>query len=189
LKRLIYILLEINIIAHVVMMLFSCENSMEKVKQFIDNDTITGLMAYDVVIERSDSGMLVARLEAPIMRTLEDKDSTLLEFPQGFTAYMFENGNATPTSMIRGDYGVNYQKKEMMVAKDNVVVENVKTNEKLETQTLYWNQRKKKIYTSNLVKISSPDKLIFGDSLTAADNFSHREIFGIRATIELDDDE
>ena len=52
------------------MMLFSCENSMEKVKQFIDNDTITGLMAYDVVIERSDSGMLVARLEAPIMRTL-----------------------------------------------------------------------------------------------------------------------
>lgn len=91
--------------------------------------------------------------------------------------------------MIRGDYGVNYQKKEMMVAKDNVVVENVKTNEKLETQTLYWNQRKKKIYTSNLVKISSPDKLIFGDSLTAADNFSHREIFGIRATIELDDDE
>lgn len=170
-------------------MLFSCENSMREVKQFIDNDTIKGLMAYDVVIERSDSGMLVARLEAPVMRSIDDKDSAMLEFPKGFTAYMFENGSSNPTSMIRGDYGVNYQKKEMVVAKENVVVENVKTNETLETQTLFWNQRNKKIYTSNLVKISSPDKLIFGDSLTAAENFSHREIFGIRATIELDDDE
>ena len=184
----IYILLEINIIAHVVMMLFSCENSMEKVKQFIDNDTINGLMAYDVVIERSDSGMLIARLTAPVMRTVDDKDSAMLEFPKGFVAYMFENGESTPTSMISGDYGVNYQKKEMVIAKNNVVVKNLKTQEVLETERLFWNQKRKKIYTGCLVKISSPDKLIFGDSLTAKEDFSHREIFGIRATIEIEDE-
>ena len=181
--------MEINIIAHLVMMLFSCENSMEKVKQFIDNDTISGLMAYDVVIERSDSGMLVAKLTAPVMRTVDDQDSAMLEFPKGFKAYMFEGGDTTPSSMIRGDYGVNYEKKELVVAKHNVVVENLKTQEVLETEMLFWNQKKKKIYTSSLVKISSPDKIIFGDSLTANENFSRREIFGIRATIELNEDE
>ncbi|MBQ6083832.1 MAG: LPS export ABC transporter periplasmic protein LptC [Bacteroidales bacterium] len=188
-KRLIHIILGINIIAHVVMMLFSCENSMEKVKQFIDCDTITGLMAYDVVIERSDSGMLVAKLTAPVMRSVDNQDSSVLEFPKGFVAFMYENGDTAPTSKISGDYGVNYERKELVFAKHNVVVENIKTNEKLETETLYWNQRKKKIYTRNLVKITSPDKIIFGDSLTANESFSRREIFGIRATMEIDEDE
>lgn len=169
-------------------MLFSCENSMEKVKQFVDNDTISGLMAYDVVIERSDSGMLVARLMAPVMQSIDDPDSAMLEFPKGFIAYMYE-GDTIPSSMISGDYGVNYEKKELVIARHNVVVKNIKTDETLETETLFWNQRKKKIYTSSLVKISSPDKIIFGDSLTANESFSHREIYGIRATIEVNEDE
>lgn len=170
------------------MMLFSCENSMEKVKQFIDDDTISGLMAYDVVIERSDSGMSVAKLIAPVMRTIDDPDSAMLEFPKGFVAYTYED-DTTPSSMIRGDYGVNYEKKELVVAKHNVVVKNIKTEEVLETETLYWNQKKKKIYTSSRVKISSPDKIIFGDSLTSDEKFSRREIFGIRATLEINEDE
>ena len=188
-KKLINIVLGINIIAHLVMMLFSCENSMEKVKQFIDYDTLSGLMAYDVVIERSDSGILVARLSAPVMRSVDDQDSAMLEFPKGFTAYMFDYGEKEPTSMIRGDYGVNYEKKELIIAKNNVVVENLRTQEVLETATLFWDQKKKKIYTSNLVKITSPDKVVYGDSLTANEDFSHREIYGIRATIEIDEDE
>ena len=161
---------------------------MEKVKQFIDNDTIVGLMAYDVVIERSDSGMMVAKLVAPVMRTIDDPDSAMLEFPKGFVAYMYE-GDTAPSSMIRGDYGVNHQKKELIIAKHNVVVKNVRTEEVLETETLFWDQKKRKIYTGGLVKISGPDKLIFGDSLTANENFSRREIFGIRATLEINEDE
>ena len=170
-------------------MLFSCENSMEKVKRFVEYDTISGLMAYDVTIERIDSGMLVAKLSAPVMRTLDDEDSTMLEFPKGFTAFMFDVGDTIPTSSIKGDYGVNYEDKELVVARHNVVVENMKTQEVLETETLFWDQKKKRIYTSNFVKISSPDKVIFGDSLTANEDFSRREIFGIRATIEIDEDE
>ena len=169
-------------------MLFSCENSMKDVKQFIDYDTISGLMAYNVVIERSDSGMLVAKLIAPVMRSVDDEDSTLLEFPNGFIAYMYD-GDTAPTSMIRGDYGVNYERQGMVLAKYNVVVENLETQEVLETESLFWDQKRKKIFTSNFVKITSPEKVIFGDSLVANDDFTHREIYGIRATIEVDEDE
>ena len=181
--------MEINIIATFVMMLFSCENSMEKVKEFIDYDTLRGLMAYDVVIERSDSGMLVARLSAPVMLSVDDTDSTILEFPKGFIANMYDGNDTAPTSMIRGDYGVNYERQGMVLAKYNVVVENLETQEVLETESLFWDQKRKKIFTSNFVKITSPEKVIFGDSLVANDDFTHREIYGIRATIEVDEDE
>jgi len=187
LKRLIYILLGINIIAHAVM-LISCENSMEKVKQFVDYDTISGLMAYDVEIIRSDSGRMTAKLIAPMMRSLNDNDSSMLEFPKGFVALMYE-GDTTPSAKISGDYGVHYERRQMVIAKRNVVVENIETQEVLETENLFWDQKAKKIHTGSMVKISSPDKVIFGDSLTANESFTRREIFGIRATIEIDEDE
>ena len=47
----------------------------------------------------------------------------------------------------------------------------------------------KKIYTGCLVKISSPDKVIYGDSMVANESFTKREIFGISATLEMEDDE
>ena len=91
--------------------------------------------------------------------------------------------------MIRGDYGIRYEREELVFIKDSVVVENLKTKETLFTETLYWNQKTKKIYTRNDVKIVSPDKVIFGDSLNANEDFTQRVIYGMRATLEIEDEE
>ena len=170
-----------------VMVLFSCENSLDKVKEFIDTDTINGVLAYNVIFTRSDSGFVQAKLIAPIIHSTEG-DSAILEFPKGFTAYLYEKDN-TPTSKICGDYGIRYEKNELLFAKDSVVVENLETKETLYTETLYWNQKTKKIYTRNFVTIKTPDKIIFGDSLTANEGFSQRVIHGMKATLEIEDEE
>lgn len=170
-----------------VMVLFSCENSLDKVKEFIDTDTINGVLAYNVNFTRSDSGFVQAKLTAAVMHSTEG-DSAILEFPKGFVAYIYDkNGNAS--SKIRGDYGIRYDKEDIMFARDSVVVENLETKETLFTETLYWNQKNKKIYTNNFVKITSPDKVIFGDSLIANEDFSQRVIHGMRATLEIEDEE
>jgi len=169
------------------MVLFSCENSMDKVKMFIDNDTIKGLMAYDVVIERSDSGVLVARLSAPVMVRIESGDTILLEFPKGFHAVVFDD--TVKTMSIKGDYGISDDKDQMIFAEKNVVVENISTQETLETESLYWDKRKKKIYTRAFVTITGPDRVIYGDSLTANEDFGRRIIHGVRATIDVEDQE
>lgn len=169
------------------MVLFSCENSLDKVKQFVDIDTLNGVMAYDVVITRSDSGFVQAKLMAPVMHNIEG-DSAILEFPKGFIAFLYEK-DTIPTSKIRGEYGIRYDKEELMFAKDSVVVENLETQETLFTETLYWNQKNKKIYTRNFVKITSPDKIIYGDSLDANEDFTQRVIHGMRATLEIEDEE
>lgn len=170
------------------MMLFSCENSMDKVKMFIDNDTINGIMAYDVVIERSDSGRLVGRISAPLMINVNKSDTTFLEFPKGFNATGF-NGDTIPTMKIKGDYGINNESQQYIIAKHNVVIENVETGETLETENLFWDQKNKKIHTRTFVTIKGPDRIIYGDSLSANEDFSKRVIHGIRATIDIEDNE
>ena len=170
-----------------VMVLFSCENSLDKVKEFIDTDTINGILAYDVTFTRSDSGFVQAKLLAPVMHNMEG-DSSILEFPKGFEAYIYKK-NHKPTSKIRGDYGIRYDKDEMIFIKDSVVIEDLDTQETMFTETLYWNQKTKKIYTRNFVKIVSPDKVIYGDSLNANEDFTQRVIHGMRATLEIEDEE
>ena len=169
------------------MVLFSCENSLDKVKAFIDTDTINGVMAYDVTFTRSDSGFVQAKLVAAVMHSSEG-DSAILEFPKGFVAYIYEK-DATAASKIRGDYGIRYDKEELIFIKDSVVVENLKSQETMFTETLYWNQKTKKIYTRNFVKIVSPDKVIYGDSLNANEDFTQRVIHGMRATLEIEDED
>lgn len=186
-KKFFKIFLEINIIANMVVMLFSCENSLDKVKEFIDTDTINGVLAYDVVMTRSDSGFIQAKLIAPVMHNVEG-DSAILEFPKGFLAYMYD-GDTSAASMISADYGIRYDEQELMLAKDNVIVENLDTKETLFTETLFWDQKTKKIYTRNPVKIVSPDKVIFGDSLNANEDFTQRVIHGMSATLEIEDNE
>ena len=187
-KKILKIFLEINIIANMVMVLFSCENSLDRVKEFIDTDTINGVLAYDVVITRSDSGFVQARLTALVMHSINsDSDSSILEFPKGFEAFILDRYNK-PTSKIRGDYGVRYDKEELIFIKDSVVVENFDNQEIMLTETLYWNQKTSKIYTRNPVEIKSPDKVIYGDSLNANENFSQRVIHGMRATLEIEDE-
>ena len=169
------------------MVLFSCENSLDKVKEFIDTDTINGVLAYDINMTRSDSGIVQAKLLAPVMHSKEG-DSSILEFPNGFLAYLYE-GDTFATSKISADYGIRYDAQELMFAKDNVVVENLNTKETLFTETLYWNQKTKKIYTRKPVKIISPDKIIYGDSLNANEDFTQRVIHGMSATLEIEDEE
>ena len=103
-----------------VMVLFSCENSLDKVKEFIDTDTINGVLAYDVTITRSDSGIVQAKLVADIMHSVEG-DSAILEFPKGFVANIYDKNNE-PSTMIRGDYGIRYEREELVFIKDSVVV-------------------------------------------------------------------
>lgn len=170
-----------------VMVLFSCENSLDKVKEFIDTDTINGVLAYNVTITRSDSGVVQAKLVAPVMHSVEG-DNAILEFSKGFTAYTYEK-DSIPISMIRGDYGIRYEKDELIFIKDSVVVENLETKETLFTETLFWNQKTGRIYTRRSVKITSPDKIIFGDSLSANEDFTQRVIHGMRATLEIEDEE
>jgi len=168
------------------MMVFACENSITVVKEITREDTLAAVTANDIVYIRSDSGHVFMRLEAPYMLKVAGTDPSI-EFPQGFEA-MFYDSLQQPASRIKASYGISYENTQLMIARNNVEVENYTTKELLNTETLFWNQKTKQIYTKAFVKITSPDKIIYGDSLNAAEDFSSRSIHNIRATIEIDED-
>lgn len=168
-------------------MLISCENNLKVIEELAREDTLAAITAKGITFYRSDSGNVLLRLNASAMNRYEGDDPSI-EFPEGFDAVFFDE-SMNETAHIRANYGISHEKTKFLEARHDVEVENYETKEKLNTETLYWDQNKKIIYTRNAVKITSPDKVIFGDSLTATENFDKRTIHNVRATLEVDEEE
>ena len=174
-------------VAFVTMMLVSCENSITVIQEITKADTLSAMTAKQVIYYRSDSGRVQMQLNAPVMNHFEGKNSKI-EFPEGFEAVFFDSV-MQPSSSIKANYGINYESTQLMEARNDVVVENFNTKEILNTESLYWDQRKKLIFTKAFVKITSPDKVVFGDSLNATEGFDQRTIHNIRATLEIEEED
>jgi len=61
------------------MMLFSCENSISRIVEITQEDTLAAVTTYDIVYERSDSGYVRVKLVSPLMKRFGG-DDPLTEF-------------------------------------------------------------------------------------------------------------
>ncbi len=167
-------------------MLFSCENSITRVREITSQDTLAAAATYNIIYERSDSGFIQVRMKSPVMKRYEGPDA-YSEFPDGFEVIFFDK-KGNETSFIKADYGVSYDKRKLMNARKDVVVKNYETNEKLYTENLTWDQRKKIIKSNTFVKFVMPDKTFFGDSMRANESFAKRKIYNIKGEFEIEED-
>ena len=168
-------------------MLFSCGNPTSVIQQLASDDTLSGIIAYDIVYYRSDSGIVQVELTAPMMVRLES-DSSYLEFPKGFHANVL-NKDHEIVSEISADYGINRTEERVVVAIGNVSVENHEKGQSMYSDRLFWYQDTKMIYTRSKVRIVMPDKDIVGDSLVAGEGFDEYTIYNGKAVFEVEDEE
>ena len=170
----------------IVAVLFSCENSMTVIQEITKQDSLPVVTAYDIEYTRTDSGYKQVVLKSVLMERFDGKDPYSV-FPEGFEV-TFHDTSGKATSSIKANYGIRYEKRKFLRARNNVVVINFDTDEQLETENLVWDQKKKIIYSNTFVKISSPDKVVYGDSMHATETFSEREIFNFRGVLEVEED-
>jgi len=71
-----------------------------------------------------------------------------------------------------------------MEARNNVVVENT-SGDKLETEHLIWDQKEDRIFSDVFTRITSPDRVIFGDGFESNQDFSKYRIRKVRGIIDL----
>ena len=152
-------------------MLFACENDIQTIYSLSQIDSLPLELVNDLEVIYSDSGYIQAKLQSPIMKKYQEEDG-YYEFPEGFKI-IFYDSLQNIKSQITANYGVNWEKDKKMEANNNVIVFNKIKNEKLETEHLVWDQKKKEIFSDVFIKITKPDAVIYGDGLTSDQNFSH----------------
>lgn len=112
---------------------------------------------------QSRNGDVVMQVVADLMESYSNDTSSFELFPNGFNVYGYTKEGDLET-MIRSDRAKHTKQgyEEQWEATGNVIINNYIKGERMETDTLYWDQKGHTIYTHSFVKMFSPQGFLQG---------------------------
>ncbi len=174
------------VLSGIVVFSYSCKNKMEDINAIKITDTFPISTGANVEIIYSDSAKIQTIIKTPYLKTYAGKNP-YNEMPRGINAVFYDT-NMKVKTRLTSKYAIKYEKSDVMEAKNDVVVVNEK-GEKLNTEHLIWDAKKRKIYTDVFVRITTADKIFFGDGMDADDSFLKWTIRKPRGTFYIKDEE
>jgi LPS export ABC transporter protein LptC len=164
--------------------LASCTNDLKDVMRLPHNRLSPSQVGDSVTMLYTDSAQLKIMLKANRMLLFNKNVSEpFTVLPNGVFVTFF-NEEEKVSATLRANYGVRYDVSKRMEARYAVEVVN-KNGEKLETEKLIWDERKKKIYTDAFVKITTPKEVIMGKGMESNQDFTKYEIKKVTGSIQL----
>jgi len=166
------------------MALLSCENDLSEVQQFIVEDQVAIEVGEGVEVTYSDSGRIEMKVIAPILHRHLDRLNPRRTFPKGLKVF-FIGKEQEVESWLVGKQATEYENTHQTIIRDSVMVFN-KNGEKLETDHLIWDQKEARIYTDQLVRMTTIDKKIWGYGFEADREFKHWSIRAVQGELKID---
>jgi LPS export ABC transporter protein LptC len=146
----------------------SCKNDVNKVNEITYRDTFPCETGNNVEIIYSDSAVIVAKLNAPVINRYIGPNPHV-ELPKGLKLVFYDSVMNVKTS-LSAKYAIKYNNTAVWEAHNDVVVTNEK-GERLNTERLIWDERKRIIYSNSFVKITKPDEVLLGEGMEADESF------------------
>ena len=162
----------------------SCENDLSEVKQFIVEDQVAIEVGEGVEVIYSDSGRIEMKVIAPVLHRHLDRLNPRRTFPNGLKV-QFIGETQEVESWLVGKQATEYENTHETIIRDSVVVFN-KNGEKLETDHLIWDQKDGRIYTDQLVRMTTLDKKIWGYGFEADREFKRWSIKAVKGELKID---
>jgi LPS export ABC transporter protein LptC len=178
-------LILISILGIVSIMVLSCERKIGSIPKS-DLLSLPSLTAKDFETVFKDSGLLQLIMTAPIMEKYDAAEVPYAEFTSGIRV-VFYDGKTEPQGYVTAKYAKYTNTTFLWELKDSVVLIN-ENNDKLETELLYWDQQKDRIYTDRFVKSSNQEQVIMGTGLESDSKMTVVTIKKVSATIPLKDE-
>jgi LPS export ABC transporter protein LptC len=174
-----------SIIILIAGLVISCENKIPTIPKS-DLLTLPTTTAKDFKITLYDSGLIQLNLSAPLLEKYDNTEPPFSEFKSGIKVLLYD-GKETYQAKVTAKYA-KCTDNNLWELRDSVIVINEK-DERLETEVLYWDQEKDKIYTDRFVKITSEDQVTNGIGFESDTHLNRRRIFKVTATISMPDEE
>jgi LPS export ABC transporter protein LptC len=164
----------------------SCKsNDPEEIKALTEQLDIPSLTVNDLETTVLDSGKIKYRLITPLLVRYENTDEPYDDFPEGLHFLSF-NTKGEISSQIKCNNARHYAKTDLWELNNNVEAINEK-GEILNTEQLFWDMKKKLIYSEKHVKITTKSDIINGIGFESKDDLSNYTIKNITGIVEVEE--
>ena len=145
----------ITLITFCSLLLCSCVNNIEDVKNLVDkNADPTVDIGTGITMTYSDSSIIQVFLKSPLVEKHNNASDPKEVFPKGIEI-TFMDRQGTPTAWLKSDHAERKTNLGRMTAKGNVIFYNTQ-QDKLETSELIWDENTHMLTTEKFVKVSRP---------------------------------
>jgi LPS export ABC transporter protein LptC len=162
---------------------FSCQTNPQKMGALVKDLEEPVVISQDVEWFYTKNGIASHRLTSPKVLRFEGQKE-YIEFPLGLEVFSF-NAHGEQEAFMKSDYAIQHLDDKTIEAKGGVLLENLK-GEKLETESLVWDEKREQIFTEALVKITKQRQLIIGEGFESNTSFSKYTLKNSRGIINLD---
>lgn len=139
-------------------MLFACKNDIKKVSRITDKEVVPAMSGEQLAMTYSDSARVKYRMFAPLYTKIKTEEEDYDEFPGGIHVIYYDRDGSI-IGEIQSEYAKNLTKEELWEARRKVVVRNGE-GKKLETELLYWDMRKKWIYSDQFARLTDGNNVL-----------------------------
>lgn len=173
------------IIISLFLLLPSCKKSIDTVKnsEILSLPSQTGTDIHTVF---TDSGLVKLVLTTPLIETYSNADPPYSEFVKGLRVDFYD-GKAEPVAYVISKYAKYFEEKKLWELSDSVVVMN-ETGSMLETEQLFWDQERDRIYSDRMVKVTGDDQIHIGTGFESDSRLTKRRIKKYSAIIYIDNE-
>jgi LPS export ABC transporter protein LptC len=169
----------------VVLVTGACKKNDLKEVEDLTSKSIQAEYSTDVEVIYSDSAKVKARLTAPSMIRYLTKDNPSIEMPKGLYVQFYDDF-LNVKSWMRADYGVRYLNTFVTKVSGNVQVRNVK-GDSLNTEEMFWDERKEKVYGNKQVTVRTKTQVIIADGFESNIGFTNYSFHNIKGIIQLNE--
>lgn len=151
-----------------------------------ERDSLPVMDTRGVVTLVSDSGVIRYRVNAEEWKVYDRKSPSYWSFEKGVYVEKFDSLFQVEAS-IKADTAYYYDKQKLWKLISNVHIQNLK-GEKFDTELLFWDQNKQKVYSDKEVRIEQPDQIIYAVGFESNEQLTKYTFFKTNGIFYIDED-
>ena len=151
-----------------------------------ERDSLPMMDTKGVMTLISDSGVTRYRINTEEWLVFDRKNPPYWAFEKGIYLEKFDSIFNVDAS-IQADTAYYYEKQKLWKLMSNVHIQNLK-GEKFDTDLLYWDQNKHRVYSDQRIRIEQPDQIIYAIGFESDEQLNKYTFFKPEGEFYVDDD-
>ena len=139
----------------------------------------------DGYIWRSSEGKLQLELDAPRIVQYRTPDTRTI-YPNGVELRFYDSDRNLQT-FVRADKAISYDDKNILTAKDSVVVIDYTNGDTVYLEDIVWRSDEDLIYSNHSVRAVNGNRITYGDGFTSNANMTNLRVTRQRGIIEFEE--
>lgn len=170
-------------------LLSACENDIEKINLLNTSSNFPNIIGENLEVIYSDSAKVKVKMLSPEIKMFNNAEKPYSEFPQGLIVYFYDD-SLNIESQIEANYAIRFDETDLWQARGNVIVQNLKTGERLDSEELFWDEEKEIIYSNTYTRIIKENGTFYGQNgFRSNQSLTDYELIGSSGLLNIKEDE